>query len=414
MNLLDYKEIKKDFPLLSREMNGKPLAFLDSAASTQMPRPVIDTLKEYQEQYHANIHRGAYIISYEATELYDRTRELTSKLIHSPCTKCVIFTRNTTEGINLIASAWGDANIHEGDEIVVSEMEHHANLVPWMMLAERKKAVLRHIPLTADLQYDYTRLDEVINARTKIIAASHSSNTMGTIHNLKLLSAKARSVDALFVVDGAQGAPHLPVDVQDIDCDFYAFSAHKMLGPTGVGVLYGKKKILEEMPPYQGGGDMILTVWKDGFKPAPLPEKFEAGTPNIVGVVAFAKTIEYINQIGLEKFHDHEAYLLREAIGRLSEIPGVTLYGPENLDIRGGALSFNVDGIHPHDVGGVLDSEGVAVRAGHHCNEPLMKKLEMPSGTVRASFYIYNGPEDVESLVRSVKQVKEVFKSVLK
>ncbi len=414
MGLLDYKNIKKDFPLLGETMNGKPLAFLDSAASSQQPESVIQAYEKYYRKSHANIHRGAYILSYQATELYDRTREKLARFINSPEPETVIFVRNATEGLNLVASTWGDQNLQEGDEILVSEMEHHANLVPWMMIAEKKKAILKHIPLTEDMQYDYDALDSVISSRTKIISVAHASNSMGTIHDLKRISAAARKAGALFVVDGAQGAPHAKVDVQDIDCDFYALSAHKMLGPTGVGALYGKREILESIPPYQGGGDMILTVWKDGFKPAPIPEKFEAGTPNIAGVVAFAESIDYIDAIGIENFHAHEEALLTQALELIEPIDGVSLYGTRDFTKRGGILSFNVDGVHPHDVGGILDAEGVAVRAGHHCNEPLMKKLDLPMGTVRASFYIYNGPEDVEAFVRGVNQVMEVFGSVLK
>lgn len=414
MELLDYKSIKKDFPILGKPMNDRPLSFLDSGASSQQPESVIRAYADYHRTTHANIHRGAYILSYQSTELYDKTREKVARFINSPCVECCIFTRNTTESINLVATSWGDRNIQEGDEILVSEMEHHANLVPWMMLAERKKAVLKHIPLTDDFKYDYERLDEVISPRTKIIAVAHVSNSVGTIHDLKRIGEAAKKAGAVFLVDGAQGAPHAKVDVQEIGCDFYALSAHKMLGPTGVGVLYGKKELLESMPPYQGGGDMILTVWKDGFTPAPLPEKFEAGTPNIAGVIAFAAAIEYIEQIGIERFHGHEICLLEEAIERISLIDGVTLYGTSDFEHRGGILSFNVDGVHTHDVGGILDAEGVAVRAGHHCNEPFMKKLGLPMGTVRASFYIYNGPEDVDALVQGVMRVKEVFGSVLK
>lgn len=411
MGLLDYKEIKKDFPLLSRDMNGKRLAFLDSAASSQMPDSVIDAYGSYYRNHHANIHRGAYIISYEATDLYDAARARTAKFLGAKRPETVIFTRNTTESINLVASSWGEMHIQEGDEILLSELEHHSNLVPWMMLAKRKNAIIKHIPLTDDFRLDLSRIDDVLTSRTRMVAVAHSSNAIGTIHDLKTIGEKARSVGAAFLVDGAQGAPHLPVRVQEIDCDFYALSAHKMLGPTGVGVLYGKKEILEEIPPFLGGGDMILSVSRDDFKPAGLPEKFEAGTPNIAGVISFVKAIEYLENVGIEKIHDHEEGLLSMAIDELSSLSGITLYGPRELSQRSGVLSITVDGVHPHDVGSILDSEGVAVRAGHHCCEPFMKRLELP-GTVRASFYIYNGPEDVESLVHGIKKVKEVFARV--
>lgn len=411
MGLLDYKEIKKDFPLLGREMNGKRLAFLDSAASSQMPQSVIDVYDFYYRNHHANIHRGAYIISYEATDLYDAARARTAKFINAKRPETVIFTRNTTESINLVASSWGEENIQEGDEILISELEHHSNMVPWMMLAKRKKAVLKHIPLTDDFRFDMDRLDEVLGSKTKIVSVAHSSNAVGTIHDIKRIGEKARSVGAAFMVDGAQGAPHAKVDVQDMDCDFYAFSAHKMLGPTGVGVLYGKKKILESMPPFLGGGDMILSVSKDDFTPAGLPERFEAGTPNIAGVIAFSRALDYLESVGVEKIHAHEEELLSQTIDQLSQLSGVTMYGPRDLSQRSGVLSLTINGVHPHDVGSILDSEGVAVRAGHHCCEPFMKRLELP-GTVRASFYIYNGPEDVESLVAGIKKVQEVFSRV--
>jgi cysteine desulfurase/selenocysteine lyase len=411
--MLDYKEIKKDFPILQGNMNGKPLIFLDTAASSQKPQQVIDTFADFYRCRNANIHRGAYRLSYEATDLYDKTRSRLAKFLNAPEPESVIFTRNTTEGINLVAYTWGEANLEEGDEILVSELEHHSNLVPWMMLAKRKNAKLQFIPLTEDLRYDYNRLDEVINSRTRIIAVAHMSNATGNIHNLKLLSARAKSVGAIFLIDGAQGACHLKVDVQDFDCDFYALSAHKMLGPTGVGALYGRKNLLESMPPFLGGGDMILTVSKDGFEPAPIPSKFEAGTPNIAGVIAFAIALDYLDKIGLEKIHAHEQELVKYAMDKLDKIPGVIHYGTREMSERGGVLSFNVEGVHPHDVGSILDEEGIAIRAGHHCCEPLMKKLGI-SGTARASFYLYNGPEDVDALEKGILKVKEIFKSVVK
>lgn len=412
MGLLDYQNIKQDFPLLQTKMNGKPLVFLDSAASSQKPQRVIDTFANYYRCRNANIHRGAYRLSYEATDLYDQTRAKIARFLGAGSPVECIFTRNTTESINLVASSWGDANVNEGDEIVISELEHHSNLVPWMMLAERKKAVLRHIPLTDDARYDYSRLDEVINARTKIVAVQHMSNAVGTIHDLKQIRDKARAVGAMFCVDGAQGACHMKVDVAEMDCDFYALSAHKMLGPTGVGVLYGKKELLEAMPPFLGGGDMILSVTKDGFTPAPLPEKFEAGTPNIAGVVAFAVALDYLEQVGLQNIHDHEQEILKYAYAELERVNGITLYGTREFAERGAVVSFNVDGVHTHDVGSILDEEGIAIRAGHHCCEPFMRKHDL-LGTARASFYLYNGPEDVDALVRGLIKVKEIFKSVV-
>jgi len=413
MGLLPYHNIKNDFPILQTKMNGKPLVFLDSAASSQKPQRVIDAFADYYKCRNANIHRGAYRLSYEATDLYESTRKRLADFLGAPHSESVIFTRNTTESINLVAQTWGLESIQEGDEIVVSELEHHSNLVPWMTLARRKKAKLRHIPLLEDSRFDYDRLDEVIGERTKIVSIAHMSNATGTIHDIKRIGQAAKKAGAIFVVDGAQGACHLPVDVMDIGCDFYAISAHKMLGPTGVGALYGRKDLMESMPPFLGGGDMILTVSKDSFVPDGLPNKFEAGTPNIAGVVAFAIALDYLQKIGLEKIHAHERALIEYAIDEIGKIPGVNIYGTNHLDERGGILSFNIEGVHAHDVGTILDEEGIAIRAGHHCAEPFMKLCEI-SGTARASFYLYNGPEDVDALGKGILRVKEVFKRVVK
>jgi cysteine desulfurase/selenocysteine lyase len=404
-----YLDFKKDFPILQTNMNGKPLVFLDSAASSQKPQRVIDAFEDFYRCRNANIHRGAYRLSYEATDLYDGTRKKMARFLGVEDSDCIIFTRNTTESINLVAFAWGLKNLKPGDEILVSELEHHSNLVPWMMVAARTGAVLRHLPLTSDYKYDYPAIDSVLSSRTKMVALAHMSNAVGTIHDINLLARKAHAVGALFLVDGAQGACHLNVNVLDVDCDFYSLSAHKMLGPTGVGVLYGKRKLLEDMDPFLGGGDMILTVSRDSFKPAEIPMKFEAGTPNIAGVVAFAVALEYLRSAGLDKIRAHEKELVKYAVDELRKAGGVTLYGTEDWDWRGGVVSFNVDGVHPHDVGSILDEEGIAVRAGHHCCEPFMKKLDI-SGTVRASFYLYNGPEDVDALVRGIKRVRQIFK----
>ncbi len=407
--MLDYKKIRDDFPILKELMNGKPLVFLDSAASSQKPQRVIEAFADYYRCRNANIHRGAYRLSYEATDLYEGTRRKMAKFIGAPEPESIIFTRNTTESINLIAYSYAMNNLREGDEIVVSELEHHSNLVPWMMAAKKTGAVLRHIPLTDDYRYDYSRLHEVLSDRTRIVSVAHMSNAVGTIHDLKRLGEAARSVNAVFAVDGAQGACHLPVDVQAIDCDFYSLSAHKMLGPTGVGVLYGRKKLLEKMEPFLGGGDMILTVSKDDFKPAPLPNKFEAGTPNIAGVVAFAVALEYLKQVGLENIHEHEMALTSYALEEMKKVPGIRLFGTEHMQERGGVVSFLIDGVHPHDIGSILDEEGIAIRAGHHCCEPFMKREGLP-GTARASFYLYNGPEDVDALVLGLKKVASIFK----
>jgi len=407
--MLDYKKIKLDFPILQTQMNGKPLVFLDSAASSQKPQKVIDASSDFYRCRNANIHRGAYRLSYEATDLYELTRTKVKEFINAREPEEIIFTRNTTESINLIAYSYAIKFLKEGDEILVSEMEHHSNLVPWMIVAQKKGVKIKHIPLTKDYQYDYEKIPDVLTERTKIISVAHMSNAIGTIHDLKKISYYAKQVNAIFVVDGAQGACHLPVDVQEIDCDFYAMSAHKMLGPTGVGVLYGKRELLEMMDPFMGGGDMILTVWKDGYKPAPLPNKFEAGTPNIAGVVAYAVALDYLKSIGIENIHQHEVEILQYAIPKLKEIPFVRLFGTEDFSKRGGVISFLVEGVHPHDIGTILDQEGIAIRAGHHCCEPLMKKIAIP-GTARASFYLYNGIEDVDALIKGIEKVIEIFK----
>jgi cysteine desulfurase/selenocysteine lyase len=407
--MFDYKKIREDFPILKEKMNGKPLVFLDSAASSQKPQRVIDAFADYYRCRNANIHRGAYRLSYEATDLYETTRSKLAKFIGAPEPESIIFTRNTTESINLIAYSYAMNHLTEGDEILVSELEHHSNLVPWMMVAKKTGAVLRHIPLTEDYRYDYARLHEVLSPRTRIVSVAHMSNAVGTIHDLKRIGEAARSVNAIFAVDGAQGASHLPVNVQEIGCDFYSLSAHKMLGPTGVGALYGRRQLLEEMTPFLGGGDMILTVSKDDFRAASIPNKFEAGTPNIAGVVAFAVALDYLNQAGLENIHNHEVALTSYALEELKKVPGIRLFGTEHLQERGGIVSFLVDRVHPHDIGSILDEEGIAIRAGHHCCEPFMKREGLP-GTARASFYLYNGPEDVDALVRGLKKVASIFK----
>ncbi len=407
--MLDYRKIREDFPILKEMMNGKPLVFLDSAASSQKPQRVIEAFADYYRCRNANIHRGAYKLSHDATDLYEGTRRKMARFINAPDPESIIFTRNATESINLIAYSYAMNTLQAGDEILVSELEHHSNLVPWMMVAKKTGAVLRHIPLTDDYRYDYSRLHEVLSDRTRIVSVAHMSNAVGTIHDLKRLSRAARSVKAIFAVDGAQGACHLPVNVQDIDCDFYSLSAHKMLGPTGVGVLYGRKALLEKMEPFLGGGDMILTVSRDDFKPAQLPNKFEAGTPNIAGVVAFAVALEYLKQVGLKNIHEHEQALTAYALEEMKKVPGIRLFGTERMEERGGIVSFLIDRVHPHDIGSILDEEGIAIRAGHHCCEPFMKREKLP-GTARASFYLYNGEEDVDALVRGLKKVVSTFR----
>ncbi|TGK58308.1 cysteine desulfurase [Leptospira wolffii] len=409
----DLAKIRNDFPILSTRMNGKPLVFLDSAASSQKPRSVIDTISRYYEEENANIHRGIYALSQKATEKYEISRIKISRFIGAQCAKVVIFTRNTTESINLVAQSWGRTNIHEGDEIVLTELEHHSNLVPWQMLAQEKQAVLKFIPLNQDATLDLSNLDDIITDRVKLVALAQMSNVTGTIHDLEPIIKRARQVGAKVLVDGAQGASHLQTNVQKQDFDFYAFSAHKMLGPTGVGVLYAKEEILETMPPWMGGGDMIEKVWKDRSTYADLPARLEAGTPNIAGGIGFAAAIEYLESVGMQEIHNHELQLLEYALDRLDDFGGLELYGPTDLKKRGGVISFNFPGVHPHDVGSILDEEGIAIRVGHHCAQPFMD-FKGIAGTCRASFYLYNTKEDVDALLGGLKKVKEIFGRVLK
>jgi cysteine desulfurase / selenocysteine lyase len=411
--MLDPYRLKTDFPILQTTMNGKPLVFLDSAASSQKPFQVIDSLDKYYKEQNANIHRGVYLLSQKATELYERSRIKVAEFIGAKCAKVVIFTRNTTESINLVAQTWGRQNIGRGDVIVLSELEHHSNLVPWQMLAEEKGAVLKFIPVLPDTTLDLSTLDTLIDYRTKMVAVSQMSNVTGTIHDIKTIIQKAHSVGSLFLLDGAQGACHLKTNVQELDVDFYVFSAHKMLGPTGVGVLYGKEEILERMPPWMGGGDMISDVSLERSTYADLPARLEAGTPNISGVIAFKEAIEYLEKVGLDSIHEHEVALTEYALDRFQKMNGITLYGTNDLEKRGGVISFNLDGVHAHDVGSILDEEGIAIRVGHHCAQPFMKKMKI-AGTCRASFYLYNTKEDVDRLIEGIHQVKEIFGRVVK
>ena len=403
------QDIRKDFPILQSKMNGKPLVFLDSAASSQMPKNVINAFANYYHCRHANIHRGAYRLSYETTDLYEKTRERLAKFLGAPEPESCIFTRNATESLNIVARTWGEENIKEGDEILVSELEHHSNLLPWIQLAQRKKASLHHLPLSPDGFYDMEQFDKVCSKRTRLIALQHMSNVLGTIHDIKLLSQKAKELGAVFVIDGSQGVPHLKVNLAEIDCDFYAFSAHKMLGPTGLGVLYARKEILEKLDPFLGGGDMLLWATKDSFSPAPLPRRFEAGTPNIVAVIAFHIALDYIDQIGLDNIHKHEQDIVNYAYEKIQKLKGIKIYGPAlGNPKRGGILSFNIEGVHSHDLATILDEDGVAIRAGHHCCEPWMQKEKLVS-TARISFYIYNTLEDVDRCYDSLKKVISIF-----
>jgi cysteine desulfurase / selenocysteine lyase len=402
-------KIREDFPILNRMIHGKPLVYLDNAATSQKPVSVINALSFYYHDYNSNIHRGMHTLANEATEAYENTRSSVRKFINAPRHEEVIFTSGTTESINLVAKSWGRDNLSEGDEILLTEMEHHANLVPWIDLAKRTGAILIYIPIDGEGRLDLTDIDKLINSKTKIVSMTHMSNVLGTINPIKLIAQKAHDAGAIILVDGAQGAPHFSVDVQDLDIDFYAFSAHKMLGPTGVGVLYGRYDILEKMEPYNMGGEMIDKVYYDRVTWAEPPHRFEAGTPNIAGVSAFRYAIDYLNNIGMEAISRHEIEITNYALDRLSELDFIEIIGPKSAKDRGSAISFKgSEFLHPHDISQILDSEGVAVRAGHHCAQPLHRKLGIIA-TARASFYIYNTNEEVDALVDALKKASEFF-----
>jgi cysteine desulfurase/selenocysteine lyase len=402
-------DIRKDFPILSRQVHGKPLVYLDSAASSQKPRAVIDAMTTYYETTHANVHRGVYEISEEATAAMERARVKVARFINARRSKQVIFTRNTTESINLVAYSWGSANIAAGDLIILTEMEHHSNLVPWQLLAQRTGARLEFIPITGDGSLQLDIYQQLLQHQPKLVAFTHMSNVLGTINPVQEMIAQAHAVGAIVLIDAAQSVPHLPVDVQALDVDFLCFSAHKMLGPTGIGILYGKRDLLEAMPPFMGGGDMIRTVglrqstWND------LPWKFEAGTPAIAEAVGLGAAVDYLNAIGMENVLQHEQQITRYAIEQLQAVPGLTIYGPE-VSKRGGVISFTLGDIHPHDLASILDQQaGVAVRAGHHCAQPLMERLGLIA-TARASFYVYTIEEDIDTLVQGLRQAIQIFK----
>jgi len=405
---VDVARIRKDFPILDRKVYGKPLVYFDNAATSQKPRQVIDALVRYYEHSNANIHRALHCLGEEATAAYEEAREKVAKFINAASVESIIFTRNTTEAINLVSYTWARQNIREGDEILLTRMEHHSNLIPWQRVAAEQGATIRYVELNDDQTLALDGLENLFDARTKMMAMPHVSNSLGTINPVEKIGAAARRHGVMFLVDGAQGAPHLPVDVQAIGCDFYAFSSHKMLGPTGVGGLYGRRELLEEMEPFLGGGEMIKKVTYEGATWNDLPWKFEAGTPNIADVIAFGAAIDYLSDVGMENVRQHEVEITGFALRRLSELDDMTIYGPRDLTQRGGVVSFNYGNLHPHDVGTILDRHGVAIRAGHHCTQPLMRQLGV-SGTARASFYLYNTLEEVDVLVKALQAAREFF-----
>ncbi|WP_415410310.1 cysteine desulfurase [Staphylococcus agnetis] len=403
----DVEAIIKDFPILKQKINGKRLAYLDSTATSQKPQQVIQAIDDYYHRYNSNVHRGVHTLGSLATDGYEGARETVRRFIHATYFEEIIFTRGTTAAINLVAHSYGDAHIQEGDEIVVTQMEHHANIVSWQQLAKRKNATLKFIPMTESGELTIEAVQETITDRTKIVAIAHVSNVLGTINDIKTIAQIAHEHGAIIAVDGAQSVPHMKVDVQDLDVDFYSFSGHKMLGPTGIGVLYGRRALLKDMEPIEFGGDMIDFVGLHESTWTDLPTKFEAGTPLIAQAIGLKAAIEYLERIGFDTIHEHEAEITAYAYDRMSEIDGIEIYGPDK-DKRAGIITFNLKDVHPHDVATALDTEGVAVRAGHHCAQPLMKWLNV-SSTARASFYIYNTKEDVDQLIEGLKQTKEFF-----
>ncbi len=407
--MLDVNKIRQDFPILDQEVYpDKPLIYLDSAASSQKPLLVIEAMNDYYRQYNANIHRGIYKLSEAATDAYENARERIAKFINSPSSEQTIYTRNATEAFNLVAFTWGRANITANDEILLTEMEHHANIVPWQMVAEEKGATIRYIPVLDDGTLDLSTLSTLLTERTKLFGFTAVSNVLGTVNPVKKLVQAAQAVGAITMVDAAQAVPHMPVDVQAWDCDFMAFSSHKMCGPTGIGILYGKKELLEAMPPFMGGGDMIRRVTLEGSTWNDLPWKFEAGTPSIAEGIGLGTAVDYLTQLGMENVHEYERFITNYAVEALSEVEGLQIVGPP-AGQRGGVAAFTLQGVHAHDISEILDKDGIAIRAGHHCAMPLHQKFGLNS-TARASFYIHTTTAEVDALVKSLHRVRRVFR----
>ena len=407
--MLDVQKIRADFPILQREVYpGVPLVFLDSAASSQRPLAVIEVMDDYYRQHHANVHRGIHRLSEEATALYEGARDRIAQFINSPGTCQVIYVRNATEGFNLVAYSWGRTNIKEGDEILLTEMEHHANIIPWQLLAEEKGAVLRYVPFLDDGTLDLSTLPDLLTEKTKLFSFTAVSNVFGTVNPVRQLVDAAHAVGALAMVDAAQAVPHMPVDVQEWDCDFMTFSGHKMCGPTGIGILYGRREILDEMPPFMGGGDMILRVNFEGATWNDLPWKFEAGTPSIAEAIGLGTAVDYLSELGMNEVHVYEQFITGYALESLSEVPGLRIFGP-SVAQKGGVAAFTLAGVHPHDVADILDKKGIAVRAGHHCAMPLHHRCGV-AATTRASFYIHTTTEEIDKLVSGLHHVREVFR----
>jgi len=400
--------IRADFTILSRKVNGQDLVYLDNAATSQKPKQVIQALTDYYEQTNANVHRGVHTLSIEATDGYELARTKVAKFINAPRSEEVIWTRNTSESLNLVAATWADANIGEGDNIVISAMEHHSNIVPWQQLAAKKNAELRYLAAGEDGLLDVSNVDSIIDSRTKIVAVTHMSNVLGTINPVAMLAERVHAVGGVILVDAAQSVPHMPVDVQALDADFLCFSAHKMLGPTGIGVLYGKYDLLEAMPPYMFGGDMILEVTYETATWNDLPYKFEAGTPNIADAIATGAAVDYLNELGMDNIWQHEQELTAYAMERVLSLDTVRILGPQDPTLRGGVISFIHDTIHPHDLGTALDQQGIAIRTGHHCAMPLVRSFDVVAAA-RASFYIYNTKSEIDALVNGISETEGYF-----
>jgi cysteine desulfurase/selenocysteine lyase len=406
--MFDVDTIRQDFPILNQQVNGNPLVYLDSGASSQKPLPVLEAMDECYRTYYANVHRGIYQFSEKASDAYEGARKKVARFIHAKSWREVIFTRNATEGINLVAYAWGRQNIKADDTILLTEMEHHANLIPWQQLAAEKGARLAYIPVDERGYCDMAAFDRLINDSVKLVAVTQMSNVLGTVTPLGEIAAKAHRVGALVLVDGAQAVPHMPTNVQAFDVDFLAFSGHKMLGPSGIGVLYGKREILQAMPPFLTGGDMIRKVTFEGAEWNELPWKFEAGTPAIADAIGLGAAVDYLNRLGMHEIRKHEIELTTYAFDRLCQLEGIRIYGPPDPTARGGAVAFTLGDIHPHDLASLLDHEGIAIRAGHHCAMPLHDKLGL-TATARASFYVYNRPSDIDRLAEALDRARELF-----
>ena len=409
--MFDVEKIRLDFPILAKEIFGNPLVYLDNAATSQKPRQVIDALVDYYENFNANVHRGVHTLSMEATDKYEDAREKVSSFINSESSDSVIWTRNASESLNLVAYSWGENNINEGDEILLTPMEHHSNLVPWQELARRKNADIKFIPMLENGTLDMDRVDDLITEKTALVSAVHMSNALGTINPVRELGVKAHRMGAKILVDGAQSVPHMPTDVQELNCDFLVFSGHKMLGPTGIGALYVKKEILESMEPFLTGGEMVLEVSYEEASWADLPMKFEAGTPNIADSIGLGSAVDYLNVLGMENVREHEKDLTTYALNRFknADLEGLDLFGPDDPNIRGGVFSFNTPDVHPHDLGTFLDRIGIAVRTGHHCALPLVRSVGV-AATARASFYLYNTKKEVDILVDGVTEALRYFR----